>query len=256
MDETTRKRNIILGVIAGIVCIGVVLGIVGLLFLGKPLGFQYANAKTQLERVMREQDELTKSTTAYFLALEEGKSAEAAKTQMRNDVQAIESSMQKLESEPAVARDEDVQKAFSAYKQQADKLTEQTKDVVKTVDLTADLRKSCSQQVFDKLDAAASREAGWKAFEPCATTAGSFDPSSIPDPDYQLLFTSMKKAFADTRRYLTEDEALYDQAMLGLASYAMSTQLTDTTVRERLHETASLANAEQLTSILQRKHSS
>lgn len=256
MDEATRKRNSILGVIAGIVLLGVALGIVGLLFFGKPLGFQYANAQTQLERVTRERDELTKSTTAYFSALEEGKPAEAAKAQMSSDVQALVSSMQKLESEPAVARDEAVQKAFISYKQTTEKLLQQTKDVVKTVDLTADLRKTCNQQVFDQLDKAVSREAGWKAFEPCAAMAGSFDPSTIPDPDYQLLFTSMKKAFADTRRYLTEDESLYDQAMLGLASYAMSTQLTDTTVRERLRETASLVNAEQLAVRLKQKHAS
>lgn len=253
MDETTRRRNIVISMIAGAIFLGGIIVVVTLLFFGKPLGFQYANATSQAERVAVEQDDMSKATTAYFSALYEGKKTDGSKAQMSENVQTLERSIEKLGSEAAVVRDEEVLKVFNEYQKKSEKLVKQTKDFLKTLEVTASLREACKSSVFEKLAESESREAGWKVFEACANAAGSFDPSTVPDADYQLLYVMMKKAFSDARQYLTEDESMEEEAMMQLADYSLSAELTDNTVHERLRESSSLASIRQLESILEQK---
>lgn len=253
VDETARKRNMIIAVAALVAVLFAIIITVGVLFFGKPLGFQYENAHTQAKNVTSEQDEAMRSVTAYFDALHEGKKTDDLKEQMSQNARQVESSVQRLGEESAVVRDEEVQKLYDSYQKEGRRFATQIQDLVKTIDQTKSLRDACGTEVFDGLANAPSREAGWQVFESCAATAGSFNPNEIPDADYRVLFLGTKKAFVDTQRYLTEDDTMYDDVMLRLATLSMSTEATDTMVHDRLRESAATPSLAKLEALLKKK---
>lgn len=254
IDEAARKRNRIIGIVAAVVVLAIGLLIAAVLFLGKPLGFQYDNAKKQLESVTQEQEDSRQAIVSYFDALADGKKTDAVKDKLQTQAESLERSLDKLGKEASIVRDPDVYKEYTEFREDAKKLVVQMRNVVKTIEASQPLKNVCSSEVFERLEKTESREAGWQVFKACAEAAGSFDPGAVPDPDYQLLHVMMKKAYADMRRYLTEDEALYDQAMLALGSLAVSLETTDIAVKQRLLETASIPNSAKLKDLLDQKH--
>lgn len=253
VDETARKRNMFIAIVALAVVLLVIIITVVVLFLAKPLGFQYENASTQAKSVKLEQQQAMNSVTAYFDALHEGKDTKALKEEMSQKAGQLQTSVTRLGEESAVVRDEEVQQVYKKYQQDGQRFATQVQDVVKTIDATESLREACGTDVFDGLAAAQSREAGWRVFEACASTAGSFNPNDLPDADYRILFLNMKKTFVDTQRWLTEDESIYDDVMVRLSTLSMAAESTDTTVHDRLRESASTQSLSKLEALLKKK---
>lgn len=256
IDDSARKRNIILASIIAVLVLVTVIVVVVLLFFAKPLGFQYANAQKQAETVSKNQDEVMNATTAYFEALHAGSDAEGPKKQIIEKADQLEKSIKDLKGEGAVQRDEDAKKLHDSYHKKGTQLVKQARDVVATIDKTASLRKACGSEVFDKIGAAESREAGWRVFELCSKAADSFNPNDVPDPDYRIMFISMKKTFMDTKRYLTEDESMYDDVTMQLATLAVTTEYTDNMVRDRIRETVGTSGIGELEALLKKKQES
>lgn len=250
--DTSKRKLIIIGSVS--LFIVAIIGLIGgVLFLGKPLGFQYANAKKQVQTAKEAQSQTMDAVTAYFDANTKGEPAEEFKERMQSSAEDLADTISQLENEAAIKRDDEVQKSFQAYREKGEMFVGQVKDIVTTVDKTSSLRDICNSELFDKVAKAETREAGWRVFEPCAQASEKFNPNDLPDPDYRLAFVSMKKLFKDTKTYLTEDESLYDDVTMRLATLGPISTQVDLDVQTRLRETLNSANINSLESLLASK---
>lgn len=247
--DNSKRKLIVIGVL-GLLVVAILGLIGGVLFMGKPLEFQYANAQQQVEEIKKVQESAMDEAVAYFNANTQGEPADKYKKQLKESADTLTDKITKLENEAAIVRDEEVQKAFQDYKKGGQKFIEQVEAVITTVNKTEALRSICSGELFDAMAAADNREAGWEVFEPCAAAAETFNPNEIPDPDYRLLFVNMKKIFKDTKTYLTQDPTLKDDINLQLATLNVTTEQVDLDVQTRLRETLNMASIDSLESLL------
>ena len=252
-EETTQKKRILIGagVAGGIL---VVLGaIIALQFLGKPLQYQYTEAKRAVDETAKVQAASVAATNAYFAAISNADGpVNTNPNSMVDGAKKLDEQTESLSRLPGIYKDDQLKVGYTAYQKNEQGYSADVRAVAESLRQTATAKNACTKQTFEKAYSSTDSTDARRIFSPCLKAMLAIDLGKVADADYKTLLVGIRKAYNDYDKALGSGDGIED-AKTAISVVSANARTVDSKVQQRLQERASKLDISALQESLARK---